>query len=162
MKQTMKPLLVMGVGNILLTDEGAGIHAVKDLMTEEWPDTVEFLDAGTSTRDLFHRLSNYRHLLVLDIVKSGKSPGAVTCFSESDLNRDGFQRMSMHDLDVFDALDMAELFGHRPLLRLVGIEPENYTDWSTDMTPRLQAALETFKDAARREIRDILSRETAA
>jgi hydrogenase maturation protease len=152
-----KYLLVLGVGNILLTDEGIGVHAVNDLSKEEWPEGVDFLDGGTCTQDMYYLFHGYEHLLVLDVVHGGKEPGTLFLLDEQDLIQNETQRLSLHDIDLLDSLKMADLTGKRPLLRIVGIQPKDMTTWSMEMTDQLRAAFPNFKNLARQEIVRILA-----
>ena len=151
----MKKLLVLGVGNILLTDEGIGVHAIREFWEEEWPDSVDFIDGGTFTQDLFYLFQEYENILVLDVVKGGREPGTIYRLEEKDLRDNEEQSLSLHDIDLLDSLKMAEMLGTRPLLTVIGIEPQSL-GWDMEMTPVLKAAFPKFLEAARREIRKIL------
>ena len=90
----MKRLLVLGVGNLLLTDDGVGIHAVQDLAKEdEWSGLpVTFLDGATFTQDIFHIFQEYERVLVLDAIKAGRAPGTAYRFTEAELRDNKAQR----------------------------------------------------------------------
>lgn len=152
----MPKLLVMGVGNVLLMDDGVGVWAVKELEQETWPDNVEFIDMGTATQDMFHLFQQYDELLVLDVVHAGHPPGTIYKLDEKALVQDETQRLSLHDVDLLDSLKMADMLGKRPGLRVLGLEPECYTDWKMELTEVVQAAFPKFLEAARREIRSVL------
>ena len=140
----MPRLLVMGVGNLLLTDEGAGVRAVQELEKEDWPAGVDFLDGGTFTQDIFFVFKDYDGLVVLDCVKGGREPGTIYGGN-----------LSVHDIDLLDSLKMAEMLGKRPKMRVVGIEPKTLT-WNMELTPELEARMPAFLEAARQEIRRFL------
>lgn len=152
-----KYLLVLGVGNILLTDEGIGVYAVNDLSKEDWPEGVDFLDGGTCTQDMYYLFHGYEHLLVLDVVHGGKEPGTLFLLDEQDLIQNEKQRLSLHDIDLLDSLKMADLTGKRPVLRIVGIQPKDMTTWSMEMTDELKAVFPKFKELVRQEIRRIVA-----
>lgn len=152
----MKKLLVLGVGNILLTDEGIGVHAVHELMKEEWPEDVEFIDGGTFTQDIFYLFQEYETILVLDIVKGGNTPGTIYRLAESDLRKDESQTLSLHDIDLLDSLSMTELMGHRPELHVLGIEPETLS-WNMEMSPRFKQLFPDYLKIARQEIERLLA-----
>jgi hydrogenase maturation protease len=158
--ETGKYLLVLGVGNILLTDEGIGVHAVNDLSKEDWPEGVDFLDGGTCTQDMYYLFHGYKHLLVLDVVHGGKEPGTLFLLDEQDLIQNEKQRLSLHDIDLLDSLKMADVTGKRPILRIVGIQPKDMTTWSMEMTDQLRAIFPKFKDLVRQEIVRILALRT--
>jgi hydrogenase maturation protease len=151
----MPRLLVLGIGNTLLLDEGVGVRAVQELQKEAWPDTVEFMDGGTFTQDIFYLFKDYDGLLVLDCVRAGHPAGTVYRLGEEDLVKNEAQNLSVHDIDLLDSLRMAEMIGHRPAMRVVGMEPERI-DWHMGLTPTVEAALPTFLRAAREEIRTFL------
>lgn len=154
----MKRLLVLGVGNLLLTDEGAGIHAVHELEQEpEWnKNVIDFLDGATFTQDIFHIFQEYEKVLVLDAVKGGREPGTVYRFTEANLMENHEQILSLHDIDLLDSLKMAELLGNKPELIVIGLEPLTITEWSMELSAPIKAAYPGFLEAARREIRQIL------
>lgn len=152
----MKKILVLGVGNILLMDEGVGVHAVERLQKENWPENVDIVDGGTFTQDIFHILEGYDYLLVLDIVHAGGKPGDIYIFVEEDLVQNEDQRLSLHDIDLIDSLKMAEMVGKRPVMRVVGVEPGNYTEWSMELTSAVADKFELFLETARQEIRKYL------
>ncbi len=153
----MKKLLVLGVGNILLMDEGIGVKAVHELLKEDWPDTVEFLDGGTFTQDIFYVFQEYENILVLDVVKGGEKPGTVYRFTDEELIKDENQTMSLHDIDMMDSLKMAEMLGNKPKMDILGIQPETI-NWGTDLTETLQKVYSGYLVEARKDIRKILAR----
>ena len=67
-------LLVLGIGNMLLTDDGVGVFASQELMKEHWPAQVTVREGGTFTQDIFYSFKGYSHLLVLDVVHCGGKP----------------------------------------------------------------------------------------
>ena len=155
----MKRLLVLGVGNLLLTDDGAGVHAVKDLAPEEEWDSerVDFMDGATFTQDIFYIFQEYERVIVLDTVKGGREPGTVYRFTEDNLRDNYQQRLSLHDIDLLDSLKMAELLGNKPELIVIGIEPLTISEWSMELSEPVKERYPRFLEAARREIRALLS-----
>jgi hydrogenase maturation protease len=150
----MAKILVLGIGNMLLTDDGVGVFAAQALQGETWPDNVRILDAGTFTHDIFYLFEGYDSLLVLDIVHCGGTPGAIYRLSEDELVKNENQRLSLHDIDLIDSLNMAEmLHKKRPHLLVLGMEPEDYTSWNIGLSRAVQERFEDFLTAARREIR---------
>ena len=95
-------------------------------------------------------------VLVLDIVRAGHEPGTLYSLDEDDLVKNEKQVLSLHDVDLLDSLDMARMRGHRPKLKVVGIEPDKI-DWGTEMTPVLVKALPSFMNVARKHIEKLLN-----
>ena len=154
----MKDILVLGIGNLLLTDDGVGVHAVNELLKEEWPANVKLMDAGTFTQDIFYLFEGYEELIILDIVHAGHEPGSLYLLNEDQLVRDEKRRLSIHDIDLLDSLDMAErLHGARPHLTIIGMEPANFTEWSMELSPVVKSRFPEFLELARKEIRKRLA-----
>jgi len=155
----MKKLLVLGVGNTLMMDEGIGVHAVHEFWKEKdnWDDTlVDFVDGGTFTQDIFYLFEEYEQVLVLDVVRAGHEPGTIYSLDEDDLVKNEKQVLSLHDVDLLDSLDMAKMRGHRPTLKVVGIEPEKI-NWGTELTPTLAKVFPSFMKVARKHIEQLLA-----
>ena len=149
----MDKVLVMGIGNLLLTDDGVGVHAAQTLAGESWPENVTIMEGGTFTQDIFYSFKGYSHLLVLDVVHCGGKPGTLYRLTEDALIKDDKQRLSIHDIDLLDSLRMAEmLHGSRPNLTVMGMEPADYTSWSMELSPVVQERFPAYLDEVRKEI----------
>lgn len=154
----MKKLLVLGIGNILLKDEGIGVFAVQELSKESWPEEVDFIDGGTFTQDLFYLFENYEQILVLDCVKGGQEPGTIYRLKKEDLLENKEQSISLHDIDLLDSLKMVELMGKTPELTILGVEPYKL-EWHLGLSPELEKIFPKFLEVVRREIKKILAIE---
>lgn len=152
----MPKLLVLGIGNSLLTDDGVGVFAAEALQKEEWPENVTVMEAGTFTQDIFYLFKGYDRLLVLDVIHGGNAPGSFYRLEEDDLVQNESQRLSIHDVDLIDSLKMAELIGNRPALEVVGMEPYDITTWHIGLSEACQSRFERYLELARTEIRKII------
>lgn len=155
----MKELLVLGVGNILMMDEGIGVHAVHELIKDKkrWPeDRLELIDGGTFTQDIFYLFTEFERILVLDIVKAGNPPGTIYRLEEQDLRQNQKQTLSLHDIDLLDSLTMAELAsGRKAALQVLGIEPEKI-DWGMALTPTLEKKFPHYVALVKKEVDHLL------
>lgn len=155
----MNKLLVLGIGNMLLTDDGVGVFASQELMKENWPEQVTVREGGTFTQDIFYSFKGYSHLLVLDVVHCGGKPGTLYRLTEDALIKDDKQRLSIHDIDLIDSLRMAEkLFGAKSELLVLGVEPKDYVTWNIGLSEDVQAVFPEFLALARKEIGEWLKR----
>lgn len=143
-------VLVLGIGNSLLTDDGVGVHAALRLDAAlEGAEDVTVLDAGTLSFSLFHYIEQADALIALDAAKDGGSPGDVLIREGADF--DGFVRRagrSVHEVGLADLLDMARLGERLPSNRvLIGIEPDA-TGWGLECTPAVADAIPAAVNAA--------------
>jgi len=142
MTNEAKSIAVVGIGNSLLTDDGAGIHTLERFAEGNTDDSVCCLDGGTVGLALLDRLSNLDGLVALDAMILGKQPGAVTVLQGEDMDSHlRNQRGSVHEVGLSDLMDALRLRGELPEYRaLIGIEPEDM-DWGTEPTPTVAAAV---------------------
>ncbi len=152
----MKTLLVLGIGNILLKDEGVGVYCLQALESKQWPENVSFLDGGIFTQDIFCCFDTFDHLLVLDAVRGGDKPGTVYRLEKKDLAENSKNRLSLHEVAFLDSLAMAELSGKNIKLTVMGIEPEMIA-WETGLTETLKKAFPGYVELVEKEILGILS-----
>lgn len=122
-----KKTLVAGVGNILLGDEGLGVHAVRALIARGLPAGVGAVDAGTALGELLAELKGYGKLILVDAVRGGGTAGAL--YRMEILSRDDLagaaRPLSLHEFGVAEALDQARALDVLPArVVLVGMEPE--------------------------------------
>jgi len=123
----MKQITVLGVGNILMQDEGFGVNVVEELGNRYlFPDSVQVLDGGTLGMELLNFLTGSEKLLIIDAVSGGKPPGTLYEFSGEEVKLYFKQKISVHEMGVRDILTTLELLG-QPVkeLKLIGIEPES-------------------------------------
>jgi hydrogenase maturation protease len=148
--------VILGVGNLLLSDEGVGIHAAQRLMEDEELRElgVEVLDGGTLGLDLLPIIESCDRLFIVDCVKGGEEPGTVYRFEPEDIKDvvDGI-KMSIHDFNLVDVLNLAKALGKPlPKITIYGVEPESLS-WSLELTPRVEQALVRVIEELKKEVR---------
>lgn len=144
-------MLILGIGNTLLQDEGAGIH-VLDALRRQCPETdgINYVDGGTLSFTLAGMVEDSESLIVIDAAQLKSAPGTVACLIGDEMDRFlGNGKRSVHEVGLLDLLDMARLAGRLPPRRaLVAIQPKTI-DWGEDPTAAVRqaipAAVETIK-----------------
>ncbi|MBI5096512.1 MAG: hydrogenase maturation protease [Nitrospirae bacterium] len=101
-------LLVIGLGNLLMGDDGAGIYIIQELQRRRLPDHVDLIDGGTAGVGLVDILSSYRRVIVIDaIADQGSGPSDIRLFSPDDLIlREGEGDYSIHDVELTSILSL--------------------------------------------------------
>jgi len=134
-------IVVLGVGNLLLRDEGVGVHLVHLLKaTNRQYSNVELIDAGTSM-NIPAIIDKADKLIILDAVNGGKEPGTIYHFNLEEIDHRWNIPLSFHQLGVLDSLRILELLGKKPKnIMVIGIEPK-LIEWGTELTPEIQAKL---------------------
>ncbi|MEZ5788154.1 MAG: HyaD/HybD family hydrogenase maturation endopeptidase [Xanthobacteraceae bacterium] len=139
---------VVGLGNLILSDDGVGVHVVQELTQAfRFPEGVAVIDGGTSAIDLLDQLIEAEHLIFVDAARTGGAPGDVVELEGARLPAWFRQRMSPHQVGLADLLATLTLMDHAPKsVTLIGIEPQSM-ELGTELTPAVQAAV---MDAATR------------
>jgi hydrogenase maturation protease len=144
--------VVLGLGNVLHADDGAGAQVIKRLREDaRVPGRVALIEGGTLGLELLPYVWDCTHLIVVDAVDVGRAPGTVVRMSGEELHSlPG--NSSVHQLGVSDLLvALRVLGGKQPEVVLLGVQPAN-TDWSTDLSPSVAAAIELLVEAAIQEL----------
>jgi hydrogenase maturation protease len=146
--------LVLGLGNILLGDEGIGVWVVESLGREfGFPPEVATLEGGTLGLDLLPRLDGVERLLLVDAVKLGREPGEIVRLEGDAVPAALDVKISPHQVGVQDLLAAARLMGREPSrVVLWGMEPERL-DPGTGFSPRVAEALPRLREGVLDELR---------
>lgn len=138
----MTGTLVLGVGNTLLADEGAGVHAMRYLKDHYDLHDVRYLDAGTLSFTLATDIAEADHLVVFDAAQIGATPGGIKVFEGPELDEFLLSgKCSVHEVGFADLMDIARLEGYLPKrYALIGIQPETL-GWGESPSEPVRRAL---------------------
>jgi len=121
-----RPILILGIGNILLRDEGVGVRVIEHLQQQKIPAAIELVDGGTSGADLIDILADRRKVIIVDAVDAGKPAGTIIRFQESDLENIPKSTLSLHELGIAETLKMTDTLNCRPQeVVFFGIQPND-------------------------------------
>lgn len=122
-----RSVLVLGLGNILLQDEGVGVRVVEQMQRRyRIAGAVEVLDGGTAGMSLLEHIRNRDHLIVVDAVKTGQAPGTLITLSGKEVPAFFQSRVSPHQMGLADMLAALELMGEKPAdVTVIGVEPKD-------------------------------------
>lgn len=139
---------LVGIGNILLGDDGVGVRLARHLATSyRFAPEIDILDGGTLGLDLISYLSDTERLLVIDAAKSGTPPGMVTVLRETDVPAILRSVLSAHEASLCDLVAALTLLGKMPnTFVTVGIEPLRILP-SIELSGRVRSALPTAERA---------------
>jgi hydrogenase maturation protease len=135
-------VLVLGIGNLVMSDDGIGVKVVQQLQREyRFPEYVEILDGGTLGLDLLPKLEGIEHLIVVDAVETGQKPGTCVRLAGEELPIALETKVSPHQMGLKDLLSVAQLLGHSPgEMVLIGVQPGSI-EMDTELTPEVDAVL---------------------
>ena len=157
-------VLVLGLGNMLLSDEGVGVRAAGALIARgRLPAGVEVLDGGTSGMELLEIMMGRDLILVADAISAeGKAPGEMLRLDGEDLDQFFRQRMSPHQIGLSDVLAALHLMDAAPgRLVLYGVVPESL-ELGLELTPAVAAAHDRLVAAIEAEVAALFCQDSAA
>ena len=136
-----KPVLVLGVGNILLGDEGVGVRVAEKIMQCPLPEDTEVIDGGTSQLVIVDLIRGRRKVIIIDAVCGDGPPGTLYKFGVADLQAAAGSMRSAHDMGVTEAVFFLNLTGELPDdFTFFGVEPGSLEP-SLEFTPPVAAAM---------------------
>ncbi len=139
----MEPLmkiLVLGIGNVLMGDEGVGVHSIKELEKSSWPENVHFLDGGTGGFHLLEYLQHYKTIIMIDATMDGRPPGTLRLIKPK-FSSDFPKALSAHDIGLKDLVESASLLGHLPEVYLITVSINTVQPMQMEMSPDVSGAI---------------------
>jgi hydrogenase maturation protease len=146
--------LILGIGNILLGDEGIGVWVVESLRRcYQFPSSATVLEGGTLGLDLLPQLQDVSRLLVVDAVQLGGEPGEIVRLEGDDVPRAIDVKVSPHQIGIKELLATARLMGcEPPKVVLWGMEPERVQP-GADFSPKIAQALQQLQTSVLDELK---------
>jgi len=138
-----KKVLVMGVGNTLLQDDGIGVHVTETLKASQLsPAGIDYLDGGTIGLSLLPEIEDADAVVIVDASEIGEAPGAMRIFRNSEIDQQlSGKKKTVHEVALADLFSAAAIRGRCPSKRaLIAIQPGS-TDWGLEPTTDVQAAI---------------------
>ncbi len=138
-----KKVLVMGIGNTLLQDDGIGVHVTELFKSTHPADPgVSILDGGTIGLSLLPEIEDAEMVIIVDASEIGESPGTMRIFRNQEIDQQlSGKRRSVHEVALYDLFSAAAIRGRSPEQRvLIAIQPA-CTEWGLDPTPEVKASI---------------------
>jgi hydrogenase maturation protease len=150
---TKHSILILGIGNILLRDEGAGIHVIKGL-EEEGYTGAELIDGGTGGFHLLGVIQSYKTVIIVDASLDDFTTGTVRVLHPK-YAKDFPRQLSAHEIGLKDLLDAAFLLGNTPQICLVAISVKDFQDMGMELSPEISRAIAVAKERIKDLIKTI-------
>ncbi|UFS70193.1 HyaD/HybD family hydrogenase maturation endopeptidase [Geomonas sp. RF6] len=147
--------LIFGAGNLLLSDEGFGVHAIRYLEEHyDLPEEVELFDGGTLGIMVTHKLEEAERIYVLDVVDAAGEPGKLYRFEKEEIMLDRLPlKMSPHQIGIQEVLFLTEMRGTCPeRVSLIGVIPGSL-EAGCELTPPLQGRVAQVAEMVADELR---------
>ena len=144
---------VMGIGNILFTDEGVGIRVIERLQESyDFPKNVLILDGGVLGLGLLGFMVDSDDLVVVDTVRNGGAPGTLYRLEGDEVPRRFLDKTSIHEVDFLEALTACEALDNVPETVIIGVEPEDIESLSIELTPTIEKQMGSLIEMVLKEL----------
>jgi hydrogenase maturation protease len=147
--------LVVGLGNILLKDEGVGVRCVELLRSRNLNQDVKIVDGATMGFDLLEEMRGFDRVVLVDAVDMGKEPGYIASFGAEELLKvAGGKKFSLHEFNLVDVIQLGKKLGYSmDKVRIVGIQPAE-VGWGSRLSKIIEEKLPELAGRVLREISD--------
>jgi hydrogenase maturation protease len=158
LRSPYKRILVLGVGNLLLGDEGVGVHVAQRMMTMKMPPEVRVVEGGTDGFGLVNVITEADRMILIDAVKGGGQPGSIYRFEIEDCPPypDIF-KTSVHQISILEVINLSSLIGSTPRTTIIGIEPA-CMEMGMELSPAVAAKVPRIIEMIKEEVEASLGR----
>lgn len=136
----MSETVVIGIGNLIKSDDGVGVHAVRQLEGRVGED-VQLVEGSVYCADLFCFLEGKRKAVFIDAIDADEEPGAIFRFTPDEMKQKASFSLSVHDFGLYELIQTSDLMGQRPEeITIFAVQVEN-TEFGDELTERVAEAL---------------------
>lgn len=135
-----KNILVLGIGNLLMGDEGIGVHTIKALEDITLPKNIVLLDGGTGGFHLLEYLQKYSQIVMVDATMDGNPAGTISVI-EPKFASDFPKSLSAHDIGLKDLVESTALLGELPKIYLITVTIDNIQSMELELSPQVKRAV---------------------
>jgi hydrogenase maturation protease len=137
-KNSPPKIVILGIGNLLLSDEGVGVHIANELLKMSLPPDVSVIEGGTDGFRLLNIITEADRLIIIDALKGDAPPGSIYRFDIGEVQNSpsGF-KTSVHQIGILEVLDLSGLIGKTPYTTVIGIEPK-CLEMGMDLSPEIR------------------------
>ena len=140
-------ILILGIGNYLMGDEGIGVQFVKNLDTSRFPEGISFLDGGTGGFSLVPYIESHKHVIIVDATMDGKEEGTITLLTPK-FSDDFPVSLSGHNFGLKDMVDILTFMDKMPNIYLFTITISKMEPMYLELSPKVAAAIPKVTEMA--------------
>lgn len=157
----MEETIIVGLGNILLTDEGIGVHLINRLKKLNPFPKAQYLDLGTSSYELVNFINSHvQKVILIDCLKTDTvKPGQVVKLSVKDILHETNYKLSLHQMKLIDTLKLISIEYNLPEILIIGIVPFDINSFSTNVSPILEERFSLILKTVEKYIYDFVTRK---
>ena len=148
-------ILILGIGNVLMGDEGVGVHAIKELEKETFPPNVTLLDGGTGGFHLLEYLQEYPRIIMIDATMDGKPAGTISLIKPK-FATDFPKSLSAHDIGLRDLIESTAVLGELPKMYLITVTIDSIQSMQMELSPEIEKQIPAVIERVKEVLETIL------
>ena len=139
-KDKSKSILILGVGNYLMGDEGVGVHLIQQMAKMDLPEYLDILDGGTGGFLLLGCFEAYKTIIFIDATMDGKDEGTISLIRPKFAS-DFPSALSVHDVGLKDMIEAVYLMETKPDIHLFTVSIKEMTPMTIELSPKIEQAI---------------------
>jgi hydrogenase maturation protease len=143
-------IAIVGVGNLLLKDEGVGVHVVWELQRRSLPSNILLIDGGTSP-DALAFVGEVDKLIIIDAVRGGGESGTIYRLTPDDIEHADRNPMSLHEWELMDSLKLSSYWTEGTEVVIIGVEPAEM-EWGLELSAEVEARIPRIIEVVLEEV----------
>lgn len=136
----MKKILILGIGNVLMGDEGIGVHTIKALEKKSFPEDIDILDGGTGGFHLMAYFQEYKNIIMIDATMDKKPAGTVSLI-QPKFASDFPKSLSAHDIGLKDMIESITILGELPKIYLITVTIDSIQSMQIELSPGIKEVI---------------------
>jgi len=141
-------ILILGIGNILMGDEGIGVHCIRFMETQSFPPDIRLLDGGTGGFHLLEYFQEYKNIIMIDATMDGNPPGTIRLITPK-FSSDFPKVLSSHDIGLKDLVESAALLDTFPKINLITVSIDKIQPMLLTLSPAVENAIPSVYEKVR-------------
>ncbi len=154
-KQMKNRILILGIGNVLMGDEGVGVHSIKELEKESFPENVSLLDGGTGGFHLLEYLQSYPKIIMIDATMDSKPAGTISVIKPKFAS-DFPKSLSAHDIGLRDLIESTAVLGDLPEMYLITVTIDNIQSMQIELSEKIKDSLTAVVEKVKEMLNNML------
>ncbi|MBI5043548.1 MAG: HyaD/HybD family hydrogenase maturation endopeptidase [Nitrospirae bacterium] len=145
-------ITILGIGNILYSDEGFGVRVIEELRKMDLPENVELIEGGTDGAKLLPVIMQSDYLIIVDAIRADEDTGAIFRIPIEEVRQRPHINTSLHQMGIMEVIGMANILGSQVKGVIIGIQPKDISTLRESLSPEIKKRIPNAIELIMREV----------
>ncbi|MEK6591378.1 MAG: HyaD/HybD family hydrogenase maturation endopeptidase [Nitrospinota bacterium] len=156
MSHQVPKILILGIGNILLRDEGVGVRVIERLQRDyRFHPNIEIFNGGTAGLGILNLLEGVDYLIIVDAIDGKNQPGSLYRFKFEDIPVNQTKKFSPHQIGILETLTLKKTLDKIPDTTIIAIQPKDCNNFGMELTPEIENKIPDIINLVMKELRSL-------